>query len=142
MVIITKNTAETINFGKDLATKLHGGDIVLLNGDLGAGKTTLMKGLALGLGIDNEINSPTFTLMNIYSANIRDIKMVAHIDTYRLKYERELTEIGVEDYLGEDHTLTIIEWPEKIANLLQNKKMIRVKLESLGVNERKIQVFF
>jgi tRNA threonylcarbamoyladenosine biosynthesis protein TsaE len=142
MVIITKNTAETINFGKDLATKLHGGDIVLLNGDLGAGKTTLMKGLALGLGIDNEINSPTFTLMNIYSANIRDIKMVAHIDTYRLKDERELTEIGVEDYLGEDHTLTIIEWPEKIANLLQNKKMIRVKLESLGVNERKIQVFF
>jgi tRNA threonylcarbamoyladenosine biosynthesis protein TsaE len=134
---------QTMNFGKQLAYKLKGGDVVLLKGDLGAGKTTLVKGIALGLGIKNEITSPTFALMNVYevksqkSIKSKVIKFV-HIDTYRLANEKELIEIGVEDYLGDKNCVCVIEWPEKLTTLLKNKKTISVDIESVGENKRKI----
>ena len=103
MEITTKNTEETTEFGKNLADQLNGGDILLLVGELGAGKTTLVKGLAAGLKIQHEITSPTFTLMNTYPLEGNKIKTVVHIDTYRLKDREELLEIGVEDYLGKPH---------------------------------------
>lgn len=120
---IIKNEEEMIEQGKNIAELLTGGDILCLYGDLGAGKTTLTKGIALGLGIKEDILSPTFTLMNIY--NLKG-KNLLHIDTYRLKDPRELVEIGVEDYLGDKNTITIIEWPEKIVPLLKDKKTINI----------------
>lgn len=140
MLIITKTTEETTEFGKNLSAQLKGGDILLLEGELGAGKTTLVKGLAAGLGISYEITSPTFTLMNIYPVNSDKIKTLVHIDTYRLKDEEELTEIGVEDYLGKPDALCIIEWPEKIAGLLKNKKTTVVTIEHSENNQRKITI--
>ena len=133
---ITKSNKETIEFGKELAQKLIGGDILLLNGDLGAGKTTLVKGLAAGLDVTEEITSPTFTLMNVYDSKNK-LKLV-HIDTYRLKNQEELLEIGVEDYLGEKNIICVIEWPEKIKGLLKNKKTISVDIEHVDENSRKI----
>lgn len=138
MEIITKTTEETTEFGKKLTTQLKGGDILLLEGELGAGKTTLVKGLASGLGIQNEITSPTFTLMNIYPVNSDKIKTLVHIDTYRLKDEEELVEIGAEDYLGQPDTLCIVEWPEKIAGLLKDKKTTTITIEHAENNQRKI----
>lgn len=113
---------ETFAYGKKLSAKLKGGDILLLSGELGAGKTSLIKGLAAGLGIKNEITSPTFALMNIYKVKSPKSKVqsLVHIDTYRLKDENELIEIGVEDYLGHPDTICAIEWPEKISGLLKN----------------------
>src|SRR3989344_6438021 len=131
MEIITKTKEETIKFGTKLANSLKSGDILCLRGELGAGKTTLVKGLAVGLGIDEEILSPTFVLMNIHEItnSNKNIMQIAHIDTYRLKNEEELSDIGAEDYLGAPNTICVIEWPEKIANLLNGKKVIAVKIE-------------
>ena len=131
MKITTNSQQETELLGKKISAKLKGGDILLLFGDLGAGKTSLVKGIAKGLGIKNEITSPTFTLMNIYEVQSlkSKVKSLVHIDTYRLKDEKELLEIGVEDYLGKSDTVCIIEWPEKITNLLKGKKNIAITLE-------------
>lgn len=119
---------EMQQFGFELAEKLVGGDIVLLHGDLGAGKTTLTKGIAKYFGID-EVVSPTFTLMQVYQVSNKaneQVSNLVHIDTYRLEEEEQLVEIGIEDYLGEKNTVCIIEWPEKMERLLENKKMVNV----------------
>ena len=122
MKIITHSLQETEQLGKDLAKKLQPGDIVLLYGDLGAGKTSFVKGIAQGFGVRSDITSPTFTLMNMYPAKHKEIATLVHIDTYRLQHEDDLIEIGVRDYLGSSHTVTLIEWPERIENLLKNNK--------------------
>ena len=115
----------------------------MLSGELGAGKTSLVKGIAKGLGIKHEITSPTFTLMNVYKLRTEnsELRTLIHIDTYRLKDEKELLEIGVEDYLGKPNTICVIEWPEKISNLLKNYKTKNIALEH-GKNpkQRKIRI--
>src|SRR3989339_89069 len=119
----TNTTKEMIVLGEKIASKLTGGDIILLQGELGAGKTTMSKGIAKGLEITDEIVSPTFTLMNVYENG----KLV-HIDTYRLENADGLLEIGVEDYLGQADTITIVEWPEKIQELIKDKKTIEISI--------------
>lgn len=143
MQLISASDKETTTFGKHFASELRGGDVVCLSGELGAGKTTLVKGVAEGLGITNTITSPTFTLMNVYTdlhPTPYKLKTLVHIDTYRLKDEKELIEIGVEDYLGMPGVITIIEWPEKIDSLLKNKKLIKISLEHGPNNTRTIKV--
>lgn len=141
MQYITKSQQETIELGKKIAEQFKGGDIILLEGDLGAGKTTMTKGIAEYFGIEDTITSPTFTLMNIYEVKSQKskAKSLVHIDTYRLEDENDLIEIGVEDYLGDPNTICLIEWPEKIEKLIQNKKMIKIKIEHLA-NDRKITI--
>ncbi len=145
---ISHSSDETKKIGHHIATTLQGGTILCLYGDLGAGKTTLVKGIAEGLGITEDITSPTFTLMNVYNIpstnklqtmpTSRQATNLIHIDTYRLKNEQELVEIGVEDYLGQPGSITIIEWPEKIENLLKNKTVTTITLEHVSGDERKI----
>lgn len=139
---IARSEEETKKIGKDIASELKGGDIVALHGDLGAGKTTLVKGIAEGLGIKEEITSPTFTLMNVYKIKNNELKIkeLAHIDTYRLKNEQELIDIGVEDYLGAPDTICIVEWPEKIANLLRDKVVKYILIEHASETKRKIVI--
>jgi len=134
------NEMETNQYGKELASHLNGGDILLLYGDLGAGKTTLTKGIAAGLGIQKDITSPTFTLMNVYPLKNSSAKNFVHIDTYRLNDEKELLAIGVEDYLGAPDSITIIEWPEKIEGLLLGKNVKKILLEHSAKEKRKITV--
>jgi tRNA threonylcarbamoyladenosine biosynthesis protein TsaE len=137
----THNDQETKDLGKKLAHSLQGGDIVCLYGELGAGKTTLVKGIAEGLGIKDDITSPTFTLMNIYQIKNTpsEAHQLIHIDTYRLENESELLTIGAEDYLGELKTICIIEWPEKIINLLQGKKIKNINIAHTSNNHRIIE---
>lgn len=148
---LSKGEQETEKYGVVIAQSLHGGGIVTLSGELGAGKTTLIKGIASHFGIE-DIVSPTFTLMQVYKIanwklspatrgipNAVEIRNLVHIDTYRLKNERELIDIGVEDYLGDPETVCLIEWPEKISELLKNKKVMNVTLSyNVSVNERHI----
>ena len=138
----TFSTKETIALAKSIAAKLHGGDIVLLEGDLGAGKTTFTKGLAEAFGIKEDIVSPTFTLMQVYPVpkNDRDITEFIHIDTYRLDNEQSLIDIGAMDYLGEPNTISIIEWPEKVSSLLKEKKTIHIALHHEEKSTRTITV--
>jgi tRNA threonylcarbamoyladenosine biosynthesis protein TsaE len=140
--MLLKTEKATIEAGKRFAAKLHGGDIVLLEGVLGAGKTTFVKGMAGFFGIKKKITSPTFALMNVYDIKHRrdsstrppkadsvGMTKLIHVDTYRLKNEQELIDIGIEDYLGAPNTICMIEWPEKLQSLLKNKKTLKVKFE-------------
>lgn len=132
MKFTAKNEKQTMEIGREIAAKLKGGDIVLLYGDLGAGKTTMVKGMAIFFGIKKKITSPTFTLMNLFEIQKGDIKKIVHIDTYRLQNEQELIDIGVEDYLGAADTVCLVEWPEKMKKILKNKKTLKIKIEHLN----------
>ncbi|NCO05036.1 MAG: tRNA (adenosine(37)-N6)-threonylcarbamoyltransferase complex ATPase subunit type 1 TsaE [Candidatus Magasanikbacteria bacterium] len=140
MEFISTCQEDTKKIGQTIASTLQPGDIITLTGNLGTGKTSLTKAIAKGLGIQKEITSPTFPIMNIYTVpkNPKEITQLIHIDTYRIDNEKELIEIGVEEYLEDSNTITIIEWPEKINSLLQNKKIKKVLIEHLGEQKRKI----
>lgn len=122
--VITTSEKETMDFGKRLARTLKGGKVIALHGDLGAGKTTLIKGIAQGLGIKKIITSPTFVLMNVYK--VKDlrfkIKELIHIDCYRIKNEKDILHIGADDYFGRPDAVVVIEWAEKIKNILPRER--------------------
>ena len=111
MKLSTHNHKETLEFGERLGRCLLSGDIVLLFGDLGAGKTTLAQGICRGLGMTNEyIRSPTFTLVNEY----RGTFPVYHIDLYRLNSFSEVEALGLEEFIF-SNGVSIIEWAEKLS---------------------------
>jgi tRNA threonylcarbamoyladenosine biosynthesis protein TsaE len=111
MKLSTKNHEETLALGKELAKHLKPGDIILLFGDLGAGKTTLTQGLCIGLGLNKQayVSSPTFTLMNQYEG----IHAINHIDLYRLDTISQIEALGIEENLFSED-ISIIEWSEKL----------------------------
>lgn len=112
--MLSTSIEETIQFGREFAAQLKPGDVICLEGDLGAGKTHFVKGIASFFGVkEDAVNSPTFTLINEYEASTP----VFHFDCYRLKSEQEALEIGVEEYLYGDG-ISVVEWPQKIGNLL------------------------
>lgn len=131
--IITKSEKETENLGRILASKLEPRSVVALYGDLGAGKTAFVRGLARGLGIEKRVSSPTFTIVNELSENG---KTLIHFDMYRLGGSDELFDIGWEDYLQRDCILAV-EWSEIVDDIYTGEEII-VKIEKLGENERKI----
>ena len=118
--ITTHSEKETFDFAGSYAKKLLGGEVIGLVGELGAGKTVFTKGLAAGLGVKENVNSPTFVLMKIYE--IRDprsiIRNLIHIDAYRLAKPEELSAIGAPEYFGRPDTVTVIEWADKVKNFL------------------------
>jgi tRNA threonylcarbamoyladenosine biosynthesis protein TsaE len=132
-LIDTHSVDETLALGERIAGELKAGDILLLSGDLGAGKTHFVKGVARGFGVDeSHVNSPTFTLIHEYKTGRLP---VYHIDAYRLKSEQEAVEIGVEDVLFGDG-ICLVEWPERIAGLLP-PGCIHVSIETLGTESRR-----
>lgn len=140
---VSHSIQETLEIAKEVVTSLHGGDILLLQGDLGAGKTTFTKGLLSYFDIAaDDVVSPTFTLLQEYTLTpqTQNISTIAHIDTYRLEHEADLIEIGVEDYLDDTHTLTIIEWPEKLNTLLEQKQTTLVEIKHLSKDSRTIVI--
>lgn len=118
--LISHSAAETHAFAKRLLVTLHGGNVLSLSGNLGAGKTTFVQGLGKAAGIKEHVTSPTFVLMKIYALKkpINGIEQLCHIDAYRLESGAELAAIGAEEYIGDAHTLTVIEWPERVQELI------------------------
>ena len=113
--IITKSPEETAAFGKELSSKLKDKDIVALYGDLGSGKTQVVKGICAGLGVSETVNSPTFIIVNEYTS--KKIKNIFHFDLYRMKSEEEIINIGFDDYIISGGII-LIEWPEHAERLL------------------------
>jgi tRNA threonylcarbamoyladenosine biosynthesis protein TsaE len=131
----TTSPGETIDRGKEFVASLEVGAIVCLQGDLGAGKTHFVKGMAEGLGIDpNSVSSPTFTLINEYEGD----KLLYHFDCYRMESPREALEIGAEEYFYGDG-VTVIEWPERI-KLLIPPEAIWISIEAPDKNTRKFVI--
>ncbi|MCL2847739.1 MAG: tRNA (adenosine(37)-N6)-threonylcarbamoyltransferase complex ATPase subunit type 1 TsaE [Firmicutes bacterium] len=133
---ISKSEKETFDMGFRLASKLKLGDIVLLNGEVGVGKTVFSKGICLGLGISEAVLSPTFTIMNVY--DLSNNGQLCHIDAYRLKSEDEAHEAGLGDYIGDKNTISLVEWYENIESFFENKNCIIVKINRINETERDI----
>jgi tRNA threonylcarbamoyladenosine biosynthesis protein TsaE len=127
---------ETIALGVELAQLLKPPKLILLRGDLGAGKTTLVKGIAAALGAaePDAVTSPTFTLVHEYAGPVR----VLHLDVYRLETERQLSTLGIEEML-EGKNLVLIEWGEKFASLIERSDGA-LDIESTGEDMRRIRL--
>ncbi len=113
-VIENNNTAQTFEFAKELGRKAEGGQLFLLSGDLGTGKTVFAQGFAEGLGIEDYINSPTFTIMQMYEGGRIPFY---HFDVYRIGDPSEMDELGYEDYFF-GNGVCLVEWAELIEELL------------------------
>ncbi|MBP8988347.1 MAG: tRNA (adenosine(37)-N6)-threonylcarbamoyltransferase complex ATPase subunit type 1 TsaE [Spirochaetes bacterium] len=131
---ITNSQEETFDVGYELGKKAKKGDIFGLIGDLGTGKTILAKGIAKGLGINEEITSPTFTLLEVYEAAIP----LYHFDLYRISDDSELENLFFEEYWYGDG-VSVIEWAERAMKRLPNDIFI-IRLEYTGKNRRKITI--
>jgi tRNA threonylcarbamoyladenosine biosynthesis protein TsaE len=139
--ITTHSAEQTIAFGIQLAATLAPPLVVLLRGDLGAGKTTLVKGIAEGFGAARaeDVTSPTYTLIHEYRGEYRGERATLyHIDLYRIDTERELQTLGLDDLLAPDCIL-LIEWGEKFPRF-QRDQNVEIALERTGESVRRIQV--
>ncbi len=135
--ITTHSAEETIAFGRTLARLLAPPKLVLLRGDLGAGKTTLIKGIAAAFeaASEDDVTSPTFTLVHEYRGPLANLY---HIDLYRVDTPRQLETLGLDDLIAEDSVL-LIEWGEKFSRFVRARD-VEISLERVGENDRKIQV--
>lgn len=133
---LTRSSEETIQRGLELATELKPPVLVLLEGDLGAGKTTLTKGIVSGLGAAEEdaVTSPTFTLVHKYN----DGATVYHVDLYRVSDFHDLESLALEDFLTEQ-AIVIVEWPEKFT-LRTDWPIVRILLEHVSEDTRRISI--
>ena len=130
----TKNESETEALGERLAAALPDGSVVAMYGDLGAGKTAFVRGMARGLGLQARVSSPTFTIVNEYLGP----RPLIHFDMYRLSGADELFDIGWEDYLARG-AVCAVEWSEKVEDAFFGDE-IRVRIEKLSDTGRKITI--
>ena len=132
---ITHSAEETIEFAKEIGSRLKKGDIVAYTGGLGEGKATFTRGLAMGLGMDDNVTSPTFSLVNEYHS--RDISLY-HFDMYRIMGADDLETTGFYDYSTDDSVFAI-EWSENISEELPDNAVI-INIERIDDNTRRITV--
>lgn len=137
MEFIIDSVEKTIELGFHLGSKLKAGDIVCLNGDLGAGKTHFTKGIAKGLGIQEQITSPTFTIVNEYEGRLK----LYHFDVYRVNDPDEIENIGFDEYIF-GKGVSIIEWSEYIDELIPEERInvLIKKIPEKGDNFRVISI--
>ena len=135
---ITHSAEETMALGRELAPRLKSARLVLLRGDLGAGKTTLVKGIAEGLqaASQDDVTSPTFTLIHEYRGP--DVN-IYHVDLYRIDTPRELDTLGLDELFAEPGNLVLLEWGEKFPRF-ERERDVEIRIERSGDQERKIVV--
>ena len=133
-VFVSNSAEETMQLGQKVAKAAHNGSTFCFSGDLGAGKTTFVRGMAEALNIKSVVQSPTFNIMKIY---FDGLKPLIHIDAYRLADVD--TDIGLDEYIGYETGLTVIEWPDFIKNLIPNDA-ISINITNLGDNQRRIVI--
>lgn len=138
--LVTSSAEESRSAGAEFAQCLAAGDIVLLDGDLGAGKTTFTQGIARGLGIEAIIQSPTFTIVAEYPAGSAGLELV-HIDLYRLGSEEAVESIGLHDLLQREQSVMLVEWPDRASDWWTGSRWV-VEIEHLGGDERHIGATF
>jgi tRNA threonylcarbamoyladenosine biosynthesis protein TsaE len=128
--IVTSSAAETEAEGEKLGRELKPGDLLLLTGPLGAGKTTFVRGLARGTGSEAQVQSPTFTLVRVYPGRVQ----LAHVDLYRVKAAGELADLGLDELI--DEGAVVVEWGDRI----ESKTGRVITFETLGGDRRRIQM--
>jgi len=138
--VITRSAEETTSWGRQFAARLKAPIVVLLSGELGSGKTTLTKGIVAGLGVasEEEVTSPTFTLVHVYGPTDRAVSKVHHVDLYRIENFHDFETLGMEDVFEQPGVL-IVEWAERFP-LRSPWPQIRVRLEHLDGDRRRLTV--
>jgi tRNA threonylcarbamoyladenosine biosynthesis protein TsaE len=133
---VTHSAEETVAFGRELAVHLRPPCLVLLEGELGSGKTTLVKGIVAGLGAaeEEDVTSPSFTLVHEYGS----AGQVYHADLYRIEGARDLATLGLEDLAGQASTV-LVEWGEKLGDNIPIP-CVRIRMEHLGSDDRRVGV--
>ncbi len=149
MLIKTKNLKEfesvALGFAKKLRANTQGATVVLLSGDLGAGKTTMAQTIGKRFGVEKLMQSPTFVIMRNYNllpttSNLpSDFSHLVHIDAYRLESESEIEKLGFQEIITNPKNLVLIEWPEKIKKILP-RKSFKVLIKHINENERLIEI--
>lgn len=135
MKVVTRSVEETRALGEQLGRDvLVPGDVVVLSGELGAGKTALAQGVGRGLGVDGPVVSPTFTLVREYQGR----HPLCHVDLYRLEWVQELHDLGIEEHL--DDSVTLIEWGEMAASALPSDRLEVRLTPGVGPDERIIEL--
>ncbi|MGQ9458351.1 MAG: tRNA (adenosine(37)-N6)-threonylcarbamoyltransferase complex ATPase subunit type 1 TsaE [Anaerolineae bacterium] len=138
--LITHSQAQTQGLGRHLARLLRGGEVLGLEGDLGTGKTSLVQGIAWGLGVEGPVTSPTFTLIQEYPISRGPVRRLYHVDLYRLEHPvEEVLGIGLDEILGAPGTVTAIEWAERIEALLPEDR-VWVRLAFVDHAKRVIRI--
>ena len=132
MILETTSPEETHELGKSIGSVCKPGDVILLQGTLGAGKTCLTQGIAEGLGIDGPVRSPTFILVNEHYGKY----ILYHIDLYRLSDHAEIEALGLDEYF-QGNGITVVEWPDR-AQFLFSFKHLSILLEQYGESKRRI----
>jgi tRNA threonylcarbamoyladenosine biosynthesis protein TsaE len=133
---ICKTPQDTFDLGEKIGASLTGGEVILLEGGLGAGKTLLTKGILYALDFDvDEVTSPSFTLVNRYDAKLT----VYHLDLWRIE-ENAAFAVGLDEILEDEKAIVIIEWSERLKDFSFPEKVIRVKIEGDGDEARKISI--
>jgi tRNA threonylcarbamoyladenosine biosynthesis protein TsaE len=142
MQIISKSVEETQNIAKDVATDIIAktrSNVVLLEGELGGGKTTFSQGFLASFGVDKPVTSPTFVIMKSYSITDSDYK-IYHLDLYRLNQEWEVLDLGIMDIIQNPNNILLIEWASKTPNLWKNIPHTKIEFEVINSNERIINI--
>lgn len=132
LTIRTTSPDETVALGERLGKQLQPGDVIALYGDLGAGKTTLTRGIAVGLGLDADIHSPTFTLIHEHPGRVH----LYHVDLYRLSTEQEVETLGLEEYIYSEG-VTVIEWGDRMKSILPAERL-DITLRMTGDTDREL----
>ena len=137
--IDSHSAQQTIDLGSDLGKRLHRGDVVALHGPLGAGKTTLVKGIARSLNIQDPVTSPSFTLIAGYEGSLEGSPIVLyHVDLYRIGHPQEIEDLGLEEILN-GSGISVIEWAEKAADFLP-ESTIQVEIGVLDGQDRSLAI--
>lgn len=137
--MLVSSEAETKKIAVDMAAKLLPGSTIALYGELGAGKTTFIQGLAKSLGIEKRVLSPTFVFVRSYVLTETEAKIFHHVDLYRAETLADAKSVGIEEILEDKNAIIAIEWPEKIETLLP-ADTIRVRFEKIAENKREITI--
>lgn len=136
---ITKNAHETKNLGFTFAKSLKPGEAVFLYGDLGAGKTTFVQGVAEGLGLNSRIISPTFIIVRTYETKNDRIKKLNHVDLYRVEKQSEIESLGLDEVVGEENSVSLIEWADRLSNF-KFQTGYKIWFEYVDEDRRKITI--
>lgn len=137
---LVKTEEETLRLAAEYAQKLTGGEVVLLNGNLGTGKSVFVRGVARALGVRNRITSPTFVLLKVYPIKNEKIKKLIHVDAYRVSPE-DLLAVGLSEYLNNPDTVVMIEWGEKLTKVLKKQK-IKIQTIDIMINQSDRKISF
>ena len=135
-IFISSCEEETTSIATDFAKTVKKGEIILLNGDLGSGKSVFARGVIRAFGVKKQIPSPTFTIVNEYDA---ESCKLYHFDMYRLEEVEEAIAIGVDEIFEDLESIKLVEWPEKVWQIIPNK-VIKVNIEKIDDNTRKITI--